>query len=250
MGKITQTAFLVLALLTHAFSAFAQDADAGVDPDSVASYQKAADAIAEKFMFRYSDAKGAVDYPAVFNALGSLAGYGCQMAVRESFITPGIIQEDTAFYVYKASNGQRYYLSTLVDAQLEGNDKIKTSVLTLVNNAAQESGVNSMPDFKEISQYNFKTMGTDDFGIPRIAKKYTRLEAPVDILIRNWLPMKALFTANHVDSKFWGWTFALAAHDIILKHHTEFDPATAEEIVMEAAIPMSTINPASLRFKR
>jgi hypothetical protein len=259
-GKI-KTLFFAFAFLVSPFGAWADDDSSTMSmpimmfiPDppesSTLNYQTAANRILDILTFRYSDEKGNISYPELYNALGALAGFGCQEAVNESFVTTGIIKENIAFYIYTPTNRSRYFLSALVDAEMFGNDKVKTSVNSLVSGAAEQAGAKVFPDLKEISAYNFKTMGTPDFGIPRVTKKYKEIETPVGILDRNWVPMRRILDANKVDPKLWGWTFALAAHDIILKHPHAFDPSLAAEIVMESATPMSTIDPASLILKQ
>jgi len=49
-----------------------------------APFEKAAAKISDDFVAHYSDSKGNPNFANIFNALGSLAGFGCQMAIREA----------------------------------------------------------------------------------------------------------------------------------------------------------------------
>ena len=233
--------FLVLVLLAYPLPLWA----AGVSPPGALSNdQKAEAAILDVFNFRYSDNKGVINYAEVYNALGSLAGFGCQMAIREGLIRTGLVPEKDAFIVYRTKNGEKYFFGALLDAQLFGSEKIKTSVWSLVGGAARQAGAKDLPDIREIAAYDTKTLGTKAFGVPRISPAYKVEKLPLAVLKRNWVPMQKILTDNQVDPKFWGWIFALAAQEEILKSKGAFDPGAATRIVMEAAMPMATIDPA------
>lgn len=234
---------LVLMLLASALPAWAQGTAAPAP--AVPGYEAAANAIVDNMTLLYGDSRGP-NLENVFNVLGALAGYGCQMAVREGIVKPGLLPEEKAFIVYTAPNGERYFFGNFINASLLGNEKIKTSVWSLIAEAAQQAGAKELPDIQELAAHTLKTVGTKDFGVPRVPPKYHSGLLPVDALKKNWLPMQKILVANQVDPKLWGWTFALAARKLILKNKDSFDPAMAAKILMEAAMPMSKIDPATI----
>jgi len=211
-----------------------------------ASFEKAAGAINDIYLARYTNANGDPDFPNVFNALGALAGFGCQMAIREAFIKPGIVPADHAFVVVTTKDGGKYFFGDFLNDPLLNEKKGSISVWSLVGAAAQSAGAKEVPDPLEIVAYNAKTVGTKDFGIPRVPEQYRSRELPIDILRSDWPPMQKLLEDYQVDPRVWGWTFALAAQNLILTNKDTFDPAAAAKIVMEAALPMSKIDPATL----
>jgi hypothetical protein len=207
-----------------------------------APYEKAANAIKDELTARYRNANGVTSLPDVFNELGALSGFGCQMAIREGFIKPGIVTEDKAFVVVRTKDGGKYFFGDFLNAPLLAEGQI--SVWSLVAGAAQKSGAKELPSVQEIVAYNAKTLGTKDFGVPRIPEQYRSQQLPIDVLKKDWPAMEKLLKDYQVDPKFFGWTFALAAQYLIQNNKDTFDPKMAASIVMEAALPMSKIDPA------
>jgi hypothetical protein len=218
----------------------------GHSTNGPASFEKAASAITDILVARYSDGNGATNFADVFNALGALAGFGCQMAVREAFIKPGIVTLDKAFVVVTTKDGGKYFFGDWLNTPLLSEENGQVSVWSLVGAASQAAGAKALPDVLEIVEYNAKTLGTKDFGIPRVPEQYRSRELPIDILKKDWPAMQKLLVDYQVDPRVWGWTFAQAAQNLILKNKDDFDPGAAAKIVMEAALPMSKIDPATL----
>lgn len=208
-----------------------------------ASFEKAAAAITDKLIARYKTDKGAVDYPDVYNHLGALAGFGCQMAIREGFIKTGKITEKDAFMVAGGSDGKKYYLGEFLNQCLANSNKNNISVWSEVAGAAQLAGSKDLPDMNDIVTHNAKMMGRgEQYGIPRIPKPYNVKEMPIAIVKSDWVAMQKLLTDYKVDPTFWGWTFGLAAQNLIIKDKAAFDPGIASKIVMEAAWPTSKLD--------
>jgi hypothetical protein len=210
---------------------------------------QAAVSIAEIFVDRYRDDDGATNFADVFNALGALAGFGCQMAIREGFIKSGAITEQKAFIIVQTKDGGRYYFGDFLNAPLLGNGSA-ISVWSLIAEGAQRAGATALPDIREIADNDAKTVGTRDFGIPRVPERYRSAELPIDIVKKNWPAMQARLQREEIDPRFWGWTFALAAQHLMVDNRDRVDPAMAAKIVMEAAIPMSKIDPATIGIGR
>ena len=102
---------------------------------------------------------------------------------------------------------------------------------------------------KDIAAYNAKVLGSPAFGLPRVPERYRSSELPIDIVRRDWPAMQKLLADGKVDPRTWGWTVALAAQYMILESKDRFDPGMAATIVMEAASPMSKIDPASVGIR-
>lgn len=211
-----------------------------------APFEKAAQAIKSDFLSHYRNAQGLVCFPDVFMALGSLAGFGCQMSIREGFIKTGAISEDKAFVVVKMKDGETYFFGDFLNIPLLGGEKNQISVWGLVAGAAQQAGAKDLPDVREMVAYNARVLGTEAFGVPRVPQEYRSKVLPRDVLRKSWFAMQKLLTEYEVDPRFWGWTFALAGRYAILESKDSFAPEMAVKIMMESALPMSKVNPATL----
>ncbi len=58
-----------------------------------------------------------------------------------------------------------------------------------------------------------------------------------------WSSTRNLQILYRVEPIHWGWTYALAAQKLIIQSKDILDPALGAKIVMEAAVPMSKLNP-------
>jgi hypothetical protein len=211
-----------------------------------ASFEKAASAINDFYTSRYRDDKGNVRYADVFNALGSLAGFGCQMAIREGFIKPGLMPENKAFVVVQTRSGQKFFFGDFLNTPLLAEGGGQISVWSLVGAAAQKAGARELPELTEILTHGAKVVGSAEFGVPRVPAQYRSQYLPIDVLKNDWSGMLKTLKDNKVDPRFWGWAFALAAQHLILNNNIIFDAGIAAKIMMETAIPMSKIDPASI----
>jgi hypothetical protein len=210
----------------------------------------AAKEITNRLFERYRDTHGDVSYPDVFNALGALAGFGCQMALREGFVKKGLVPEDKAFVVVATRDGARYYFGPLLNNCLASQNKDQVSVWSMTAGAAQMSGKHDLPDIKNIAENSARNVGGERFGVPRIPEPYRIREMPTDVVKRDWASMRDLLVANKVDPILWGLSFAFSAQNLIFEQKDRFDAGVAAKIVMEAAWPMSKIDPIVLNDNR
>lgn len=203
----------------------------------------------EQALVKEYQTDGKADYPSIFNALGALSGFGCQMAIREGFIKTGKISDSNAFVLVETKDGGRYFFGDFLNQPLLSTKHGDISVWALVGGAAEHVGAKQLPDIGEIVQHNASTVGSDQFGIPRESKSWHTRELPIDALKKNWQPMEALLRKDKVDPRVWGWTFAKAAQLLIVAGLGTSDAEQAAKGVMEAAIPMSKIDPAIIGIR-
>jgi hypothetical protein len=242
---------LASLLAIFSFPAIAQD-NGGVQDLSQhlvkaqSPFEQAAHAIDAQYAARYRTSDDAIDYARAFNALGALAGFGCQMAIREGFIKPGLLPENKAFVVIGTKDGGKYFFGDVINGCLFEGPSGQITVWALVGAAAKRTGATNLPDLKDIAAYNAKVLGSPAFGVPRVPERYRSSELPIDIVRRDWPAIQKLLADGKVDPRTWGWTVALAAQYMILEAKDRFDPGMAATIVMEAASPMSKIDPATV----
>lgn len=207
----------------------------------------AATVIDKVFQLKYLGTDGVIDYPAVYNTLGALAGFACQMTIREGFVAKGIISEDKAFVVLKLKDGRRYFYGDNLNAFLFGDNGFKYSVWSLVAGAAQRNGAKQFPDLREIAEYNAQVLGSEKFGVPRIPGQYRSKELPVEAVAKYWPDLLNIFKQEKVDPVIWSATIAFAIQTMMLQNSSKLDPEITLKIVMEAAVPMSKIDPETVK---
>jgi hypothetical protein len=205
---------------------------------------EAATEIAQYFMKRYSTPAGP-HIESVLSGLGASAGFGCQMAIREAFVKTGKVPEERAFVVVGTKDGKKFYFGDFLNQPLLNTNQI--SVWTLVAGGAIKAGstTNSLPNISEILKHNASTIGTQEFGLPRLPKDHYPKELPTDALRSTWKDVESIQKKYQIDPQFWGWIPAEAAQQVILQYQDKLDPSLAAKIVMEAALPMSKVDPAT-----
>ncbi|MGD9638596.1 MAG: hypothetical protein AB7U85_06015 [Alphaproteobacteria bacterium] len=179
----------------------------------------------------------------ILSCLGALAGFGCQMAIREGFIKTGKMTEDNAFTVIETQNGDKFFYGDFLNGALL---EAKTSVWSLVAGAAQSSGAKELPDIHKICGQVAKNVGSDDFGKITVPKEHQPDEYPIESLKKEWGKMYKVILKYNYNPAFLGWYFALAAQHLIIETKDIFPPVMAVQIVMEAAVSMSKIAPAKV----
>lgn len=208
--------------------------------------EAAVTAVTDFFVQRYSDANG-IHLESVISALGATAGFGTQIAIREAFIKTGKISEKAAFVVITTKDGNRYYFGDLLNEGLLGDvPKKQISVWGLIAGGAQAAGATSLPDIQEIARHNAAVLGSAEFGVPRLPEGHVLKELPLEVLRQTWPSVRSILEKNQPDPRFWGWIPALAIQKILIHRKDSIDPFLAATIAMEAAIPMSKLDPETV----
>ena len=183
----------------------------------------------------------------VLNALGALAGFGCQMALREAFIDTGKIPMHEAMIEVGTNDGGIYYLGdALNEPLLDCSKPGKISVWSLVGGAVEHTGGEALPDIEELAGHVAGSLGSEEFGIPRLPALHMPEELPFEALKRHWPEYHQAMADLNSEPAWLGWHPALAAQEIILENKEFLSPYLAATIVMEAAVPMSRIDPKLL----
>lgn len=185
--------------------------------------------------------KNGVHIESILCAIGSLAGYSCQVNVRTQSIEKGM-QEDTAFVIVKTDDGKHYFFGDQLNESLVES---KYSVWSLAAGAAQEAGCQNLPDVEDIFRHVSKVIGTKEFGVLRIPEVHRPGHASIDYLKAFWPTLFSVAKQFCQHPSEWPILFGLAAQNIILQGKEVIDPSIALTIVMESAIPMSKIDLAN-----
>ncbi len=180
----------------------------------------------------------------IFAALGALAGFGCQMAIREGFIKTGKLPEREALVEVVTTSDEVYYFGDFLNEPLLSVAPGRVSVLGLVLAAAEAAGAKMFPDIEEIVMRAASTCGTPEFFEMNVPKDHQPQIAPLEALRLYWPECREVLENAHTDPVHWGWIIAQAAQTLIVQTKDILEPEMAAKIIMEAAIPMSKISPA------
>ena len=190
---------------------------------------------------------------AVLCALGALAGYAAQQAIRESLVKTGKLSLDQAFAVIETRSGEVFFFGELLNAVIVakdggrnggGNGAGHASIWKIVSEGGFQAGAIHLPDVTDIIKNCAATVGRDEFGIPRVPDAHMPDILPREAVSRFWPAARRKLAGT--DPMSWPLQLALAARSLIISLKHAVRPDIAVQIVMEAAVPMSKIDPVSL----
>lgn len=193
----------------------------------------------------YGDTRGGHG-ESLLSAIGALAGFAAQQAIWNGFVRTGKLAISQAFVVVETKNGETYFFGDFLNAILASTQPTEPSVWQFVARGAKSAGAWTLPDLEPIFAHVSSTVGGETFGIPRLPAEHQPREKPREALNRFWPPVKAMLTSRGIEPVRWPLEIAVAIHRLISRIKGEIDPALAATIVMEAAIPMSKVDPATV----
>lgn len=168
--------------------------------------------------------------------LATLAGYACHMSVREQ--PSGTLTEATT------SDGGRFFFGDALNRPLAES---QYSVWSICAGTAQQLGVREedFPDLGEIFNHVSASVGWPHYGIPRLPEAHMPGE-PLANYLKIWklfLPRVRRFCP---DAQQWPMLYAIAIAEAMEMAKGVIAPQLALRLVMECAIPMSKVDPASV----
>ncbi|WP_443749600.1 hypothetical protein [Asticcacaulis solisilvae] len=212
-------------------------------PDLVARGMLAA--FESAYTHKMSDGRPGIHIETLLSALGAMAGFGCQIAVREVLVKSGRMPLESAFVIVRGVDGSRYFLGDQLNQPLL---MARVSVWTLVAGAVQHTG-SPVPDINGIVRRTVAAVGSKDFGRLSVPDEHQPFEQPIETLKKQWAGCYEILKSFDADPFFMGWYFALSAQLLIIKSKTIIDPTLAGQIVMESAVAMAKIDPKSIGFE-
>lgn len=183
----------------------------------------------------------------VLTALGALAGFAAQMGIREDFIKSGKISAEKAFNVVTTNDGGIYYFGDLLNEGLVATRQGGLSVWSLVGGAAQHLGAKTLPDLKDLFAHVSRTVGGAEFGVPRLPLEHMPQQPPFELLEKFWNPVRNLMATSVTSPSHWPLVLGYAAQLAVKRAKDLVDPGMAARVVMEAAVPMSKVDPQRVR---
>lgn len=191
---------------------------------------------------------GAPHAPTALAALGAMAGFGCQMAIRDDLIKTGQMSESEALIASQGPDGSLYYFGPLLNQPLL---MLPTSVYSIICNGMREAGATEFPDPETTLKKMLDTLGTPSFGLPSLPPPYQLKARPVDCLRHFWPQLYPRISQYYGDPAQGGispislsWFFATAAGWVIINAKDVFPPTLSGPMTFEIAVSMARLNPA------
>ncbi|MDL2286292.1 hypothetical protein LJC24_02470 [Desulfococcaceae bacterium OttesenSCG-928-F15] len=173
----------------------------------------------------------------LFCALGALAGYACQAALREQALARGFFSA-AYFTPVTTDDGKTFYFGDHLTRFLAES---QYSVWNITSGGAKEAGCSDLPDMAEILKHNAAVLGAADFGKPRVPDKNQPLELPSVYTNLFWPHVKPLIIKFCPDPEFWPMMVSFAAKEALLRGKSVVDPCIGLRIIMESAVAASRI---------
>jgi len=203
--------------------------------------------IASVLMAKEIKRVGQIHAPTVLTEIGALAGFAAQMSIRKSIIAPGQLDANEILPEVVTKNGEKYYFSDMLNWMLFENLAAPPySVWAYVRDAVPEESRAELPDMADILGYAARTIGTFRFGVPRLPAEHMPHKTPRAALQEHWIAVQREFDASGRDAAEWPYDLAYAAQWQMLTSRDRVALPLAARIVMEAAIPMSKIDPKTV----
>jgi hypothetical protein len=210
--------------------------------DSLVGPKLGGRALAQSLISGLKDQRG-VHIETLLCAVGSLAGYSVQASVRESLVRQGGEPEDKVFVIAHGRDGKKYFFGDALNKPLAED---QYSVWNLAAGAATHLGCHQPVTVEEIFKHAAATVGTPEFGIPRIPEGHRPVDPPSNWVKHAW--PKALATVqDYCESPSeWPAAFGIAIQEVMAQAKDVIDPCLALSIIMECAIPMSKVDATTL----
>jgi|SRR5581483_7003097 len=203
--------------------------------------------IAAVLMARQIKQAGQIHAATLLTELGALAGFAAQMSIRKSVIEPQKLDPNTVLVEVVTKNGQKFYFSELLNWMLfENMNNPPYCVWAYVVSVVSQDSRLLLPDLSEIVSNAARTVGTRRFGVPRLRAEYAPHKSPRVALDEGWRVVQGEFSVWKRDAAEWPYDLALAAQWQMLTSREQIPLTAAAAVVMEAAIPMSKVDPATV----
>jgi hypothetical protein len=204
--------------------------------------------IAAVLMARQIKAAGDIHSETILTELGALAGFAAQISIRKAVIEPQRLNPNTVLAEVVTMNGQKYYFSDLLNWVLfENTSQPPYSIWSYISAVVPDEIRALLPNVNDIVSYAARTIGTSQFGVPRLPAARMPRKLPLDALIEHWDMVEAELTASGRNPGEWPYDLAAAAQWQMLTSRERLALPLAATIVMEAAIPMSKVDPAKIQ---
>ena len=213
------------------------------DPEREASGR----GIAAVLMAKQIRQTGLIHPETILTEIGALAGFAAQISIRRAIIAPQNLDPDNVLVEAVTKSGEKFYFSDLLNWILfENLTQPPFSLWAYLIAVVPEPLRPRLPDVTEIVSNAARTVGTRRYGVPRVPPAHVPRKMPRAALDEHWRVVQQEFAASKRDPAQWPYDLAWAAQWQMVTSRDQVPLPLAAQIVMEAAIPMSKIDPASV----
>lgn len=199
--------------------------------------------IADWLMRELKDQRG-VHCETLLTAIGALTGYAAQQALWEGMVKPGKLAITEAFKVVDTPSGATYFFGDALDALLTSMEPKHVSVWKIVAGGTLAAGGEHLPSVPDLLRHSAATAGTSAFGLPRLPDDHLPSILPRAAVERFWPGARLLLSL--AEPLQWPLLMAHAAQKLMQAMKGSIAPDLAVKIVMEAAVPMSRVDPTTV----
>jgi hypothetical protein len=203
--------------------------------------------IAAVLMARQISRIGHIHSETILAEIGALAGFSAQMSIRKSLIEPQQLDPDNILVEVVTKNGEKYYFSDFLNWILfENVTQPPYSIWAYVSAAVPDEARPLLPDIADIVSNAARTVGTRQYGVLRLPPAHMPRRLPRAALDEHWQLVQQEFVSSGRDPAHWPYDLAAAAQWQMITSRDTLALPIAATIVMEAAIPMSKIDPTTV----
>jgi hypothetical protein len=203
--------------------------------------------IAAVLMAKQIRQAGGIHAETILTEIGALAGFAAQMSIRKGIIEPQQLDPNAVLVEVVTRNGEKYYFSDLLNwVVFENLTQAPYSIWTYVSDVVPQAERALLPEMSDIVSHAARTIGSGRFGVPRLPPEHMPQMAPRIALDEDWRLALREFEGSGRDPPEWPYDLAFAAQWQMLTSRDRLGLPLAAKIVMEAAIPMSKVDPRTV----
>jgi hypothetical protein len=202
--------------------------------------------IAATLMAKHIRQWGEIHGETILSELGALAGFAAQMSIRKSVIEPQGLDPGTVLIEAVTKNDEKFYFSDLLNLILFENEKPRYSIWTYLTDELPEEIRLRLPDVAEIVGRAARTIGQHSFGVPHLPVAHMPRKLPRAALNEHWSLVQHELALSKRNPAEWPYDLAFAARWQMITNANVVPLPLAVAIVMEAAVPMSKIDPRTV----
>jgi hypothetical protein len=203
--------------------------------------------IAAVLMAKQIRQAGGIHAETILTEIGALAGFAAQMSIRKGIIEPQQLDPNDVLVEVVTRNGEKYYFSDLLNwIVFENTTQAPYSVWAYVSDVVPQTDPALLPEMEDIVSHAARTIGTARFGVPRLPPEHMPQTAPRAALDEDWRLARREFDGSGREPSEWPYDLAFAAQWQMLTSRDRLALPLAAKIVMEAAIPMSKVDPRTV----
>jgi hypothetical protein len=195
-------------------------------------------------ILKLADKNGITNIGDVWSLVGALGGFASQQAVWKACIEPGNRNPGEFLVGAGTTSGELLYYGEAINQFLFCVDGTHHSFYSLVAGSIPDPTPDRLPNLRNISAYVASTVGTPNFGLSRLPELRGRFEHPKQALNRNWEWVQEELLRFRNPPAHWPMILGFAAARAL--KGADGDQPLGAILVMEAAIAMSKVNPATV----